>query len=52
MNKYLIQLDLTFAIVEAIHRAAEEQDVLSNSSTKILETEHLERILPQLLLDF
>lgn len=37
--------------LEAIHRSSEEQDAMLPPTTK-LEPEHLERILPQLLLDF
>ncbi|KAI9336587.1 centromere protein X-like protein [Pilaira anomala] len=40
-----------FVVVEAVHRSSEEQDTI-NMNTKKLDTEHLERILPQLLLDF
>ncbi|KAI7902369.1 centromere protein X [Cokeromyces recurvatus] len=43
--------------VEAIHRASDEQDIMNttttvNEASNTLEVEHLERILPQLLLDF
>ncbi|KAI8382930.1 hypothetical protein BD560DRAFT_444053 [Blakeslea trispora] len=37
--------------IEAVHRSSDEQDVMSESKGSI-EVEHLERVLPQLLLDF
>ncbi|KAG2234512.1 hypothetical protein INT48_007325, partial [Thamnidium elegans] len=40
-----------FFSLEALHRSSEEQDAMLTHTNKI-ETEHLERILPQLLLDF
>jgi len=40
---------VTLVIIEAFHRAAEVARSEGNASVK---TEHLEKILPQLLLDF
>ncbi|KAI8373462.1 hypothetical protein EDC96DRAFT_438452, partial [Choanephora cucurbitarum] len=42
---------LFYMYIEAVHRSSDEQDVMSES-TGSLEVEHLERVLPQLLLDF
>ncbi|KAG2206193.1 hypothetical protein INT46_002969, partial [Mucor plumbeus] len=62
VNKEALQLSCEFLrlfTLEAIHRASKEQDDMSRldeqdgpRSRKKLEVEHLERILPQLLLDF
>ncbi|KAF1799744.1 hypothetical protein FB192DRAFT_1138796 [Mucor lusitanicus] len=64
VNKEALQLSCEFLrlfTVEALHRASEEQDKIESSLTdesgtttsrKELQVEHLERILPQLLLDF
>ncbi|KAJ1984728.1 hypothetical protein H4R34_000490 [Dimargaris verticillata] len=38
--------------IEAIHRAAEEARSRGSLSGRALDLEHLEKILPQLLLDF
>ncbi|KAG2192325.1 hypothetical protein INT47_001824 [Mucor saturninus] len=37
-------------VLEAVHRSAKEQEILNSGDT--IDVEHLERILPQLLLDF
>ncbi|KAI8085271.1 centromere protein X, partial [Thamnidium elegans] len=53
-NKDALQLSCEFLrlfVIEALHRSSEEQDAMLTHTNKI-ETEHLERILPQLLLDF
>ncbi|CAO0790845.1 unnamed protein product [Mucor circinelloides] len=63
LNKEALQLSCEFLrlfTVEALHRASEEQDRIETSMSdemgtrprKTLQVEHLERILPQLLLDF
>ncbi|KAI8639119.1 centromere protein X [Parasitella parasitica] len=64
INKEALQLSCEFLrlfTIEAVHRASEEQDNLNKSALeeqgssnqrKKLELENLERILPQLLLDF
>ncbi|KAI9484246.1 MAG: hypothetical protein EXX96DRAFT_561503 [Benjaminiella poitrasii] len=57
-NKEAVILSCEFLrlfTVEAIHRASDEQDVMNNAaneSSDTLQVDHLERILPQLLLDF
>lgn len=53
-NKEAILLSCEFLrlfVVEAINRSSEEQQSMDSSSNTI-DVEHLERILPQLLLDF
>ncbi|KAI7892191.1 CENP-S associating centromere protein X-domain-containing protein [Mucor mucedo] len=53
VNKDALQLSCEFLrlfVTEAVHRSAKEQEILNSGDT--IDVEHLERILPQLLLDF
>ncbi|ORZ20697.1 centromere protein X-like protein [Absidia repens] len=53
-NSQAVQLSAEFFklfTIEAIHRASEEAKQISDRSDEV-QVEHLERILPQLLLDF
>ncbi|KAI9290301.1 centromere protein X [Umbelopsis sp. AD052] len=54
-NKDAIQLStelLRIFTVEAVHRAVDEANKDAGGGSQTLQVEHLEKILPQLMLDF
>lgn len=54
-NKDALQLSaelMRIFTVEAVHRAVDEANKDPGGGTQTLQVEHLEKILPQLMLDF